>query len=378
MSDVQMTAEAPVDLPNPIAIDNVDPNPPDPEKVEAKVKEPVVAPKPTMRETLEKAAAKIEKDNPTEKPVETQAQRDEKGKFAAKPDASKPETLKAEPVKGAEVVEKASPTAAEKGQPGASANPADAPARFSPDAKAAWATAPDAVKAEVHRAVRELESGITQHKERWAPLAEYDELAKKSGTTIDRALKEYVGIDKMLGENFAAGIERICANKGVNLREFAAQILGQAPDQVQAQSETKIRQLERVVQQLQEQVGGVTGTLQTQAEKDINNQIAAFAQDKPLFSELSAEIASHIANDGLSLEDAYDTAVTNAKAKAARLGFIPQAPAADPIVPDRAAQTHKGQLSIAGAPSAGSTPATQQPSSSIRDALRRATQVHAG
>lgn len=370
MSDVAMTAEAPaapiedvVHLPNPISTEST--NSEAEVKPEPKVTEATAEKKLTARESLELAAAKIDKAEKTEvtdkaKPVETQAQRDEKGKFVAKPaEEAKPDAT-----------EKADPAKAEKAP--VTHNIAEPPKRFSEDAKVAWATAPDPVKHEIHRAIRNLEAGIEEHAKRWEPIKEYDELAKKSGTTIDRALKEYVGIDKMLGENFAAGIERICANKGVNLRDFAAQVLGQSPDAARSESDTQIRQLTQMVSRLEEQLGGVTGSIRQQTETQVQQEISAFKADKPHFDELSTEIATHITNNGLSLEQAYDKAVEDAQEKARRLGFITPPP---PAARDLEEHIPKGQKSLTGAPSFGSSPATQKPSPSVKDALRRAMQA---
>lgn len=374
MSDEAIVSEAPaavvdadvVHLPNPISTEST--NSEAEGKPEPKVTEASAEKKLTARESLELAAAKIDKaQKATEvtdkaKPVETQAQRDEKGKFKPAEEAKPDSTAKVDPAKA----DKAPVTH----------NIAEPPKRFSDDAKAAWATAPDPVKHEIHRAIRNLESGIEEHAKRWAPLKEYADLAEKSNTTIDRALKEYVGIDKLLGENFMAGIERICANKGINLRDFAAHVVGQTPDQARSQGDTEIRQLKQTVAQLQEQLGGVTGSMKQQTEAQVNQEIAAFKEnDHPLFDELSEEIATHITNNGLSLEMAYDKAVTDAQEKALRLGFITP-PSQPPVAEqDPKAQTLKGQISIKGAPSFGSSPANQKPSPSIKDALRRAMQA---
>ena len=73
--------------------------------------------------------------------------------------------------------------------------------------------------------------------------------------------------------------------------------------------------------------------------------------------------------DTLALDDAYAKAISDQQALARQMGFIPQqaAPVEAP-----AAQTLKGTKSITGAPSAGSYQATQKPSSSNLEAVRKA------
>ena len=341
-----------------------------------------------MRDTLKAAAAKVEGE--TDKPageVKPQPSRDQTGKFAKGEAAADPKAA------GSQTTD---PKTAERPAPkvDASVPHAQAPARFSPDAKAEWDKLPESVKAETHRALRELEQGHGKYKESATryetSYKEFDALAKQFNADPKKVLQEYVGIDRLLGENFVGGLQRIAENKGVDLKEVARQILGadaqrpsaqQQPGQGQPQAgqfppeaAAVIRNLQQTVQRLEQQVTGVTSHVSEQArssaERAAMSEVEAFAANRPYFNELSEQIAAHITNDGLSLEQAYDTAFNNAQAMARSLGFIPQPAAASAA--DLEAQTLKGRKSIAGAPSAGSSPAAHKPSSSIRDALRKA------
>lgn len=345
-------------------------------------KEPPAEKKLTAREALEKAAAKVGKDEAApkgEKSAETKTAaekaRDETGKFKAgeKLDAD------GKPIDPAKAVDaKATDKAAPHHQ---------APTRFSADAKAEWDKLPEPVKAETHRAIRELEQGHQKYKEaaaNYEPFREFHALAKEVGADPAAALKEYVGIDRLLGQNFVAGLERIAANKGLDLKSVAREILGAEAGKPQQTAEGQtVAELRREIADLKRGLTGISGNLQQRdrasAETEALKHVEAFAQraDKPHFAELSDAIAQHIANDGLSLEDAYDRAFETAQSLAASLGFIPKPANTGPSAADLEAQTQKGQKSIAGAPSAGSAPAAHKPSSSIRDALRRAIQSQA-
>lgn len=242
----------------------------------------------------------------------------------------------------------------------------DAPSRFSNDAKAAWETAPEPVKAEVHRAIRELEQGFEKHRadaEAFNEVREFDQLAKSVGTTMKDAMSNYVGIERLLTQNPIAGFQRIAENMGLDLRQVAAAILGQPAEQVRSQQDATIQELRGQLAALQQSVTGTTSYIKDQRENAMIEQLTDFAAkpEHSRFEELADDIAFFITTKkASSLEEAYDMA--------ARLN---PAPVASPA-PDLSAQTRKGEKSVSGAPSAGSDPVTRKPSTSIKDSLRRA------
>jgi hypothetical protein len=111
-----------------------------------------------------------------------------------------------------------------------------------------------------------------------------------------------------------------------------------------------------------------------QQQVQVENYISQWAADKPLADTLAPQIAQHV-QAGLSLDDAYAQAVSSQQEIARQMGFIPQAPApAQPATPQ--AQTlPKGMKSITGSPGAGSYQATQKPSSSNSEAVRKAMET---
>lgn len=357
--------------PNPI---NTEPNPGAGDKPEPVKADKAPAEKPlSAREALKAAAAKVEKQE-----ADADKPRDEAtGKFKAKEGEADATAAKAE----AKPAEKPTDKPAEK------APHHEAPSRFSTEAKAKWETVDDSVRAETHRALKELEQGHAKYKQDatdFEPFREFHKLAKEKNVDAAAALKQYVGIDQLLASDFKAGIERICANKGISLKEFAAHVLNQPADKAEQESSAYVRKLEvKIAEQGQQlaavvqKLNGVDSHISEQQNKTFEAEVADFAKDKPLFDELSDEIIAHIANNGLSLTEAYDKALGDAQAMAQRLGFIPQASSAPTADVDLEAQTLKGQKSIAGAPSAGSAPATQKPSSSVKDAIKRAIQAAA-
>jgi hypothetical protein len=358
--------EAPANAPG--AIDSAGP-----EKAPAPVVEEQ-KPAASAREAIDRAFAKVEAKG--KEPAKAEAKvdpkveakpeaklRDDAGKFAPKTPA---ETQQAAPVET-----KPAPVAEQPAKPTAFQ---DAPKRFSDDAKAAWQTAPEPVRAEIHRAVKELETGLSQYREVVEPLKPYLDLAKQNNTTINKALDQYMGLERALKSSDInqklSGIEEVFRHAGISPRDYAAHILNQTPDQVQSQQDGIIRELRQQLSQLQQQVGSVVQSTQQQREQSTLAEINKFAEANPRFEELADDIAFFMkAGRAADLSEAYQLAE--------RLNPAPQqqAPNPAPVIPallDANAQT-KGTKSISGAPTQGSNPSAKRPpAKSNREALDRA------
>lgn len=303
-----------------------------------------------------KAEAKPDaKDEP--KKDATERERGEDGKFKAKEaenTAEKPEGDKAE-AKPADDAEK---------QP---SRFHEAPKRFSEDAKAEWEKAPESVKAEAHRAISEMERGINQYREVVEPLKPYLQLAHQHNVRIEQAMENYVNLERTLLSDPERGLQMVADYAGINLRDYAAKLLNQTPEQVQSNQDNTIRELRAELSQLKQQLGGVTQTIQEQRTTQTESMVRDFAAQHSRFDELASDIEFFLKSGRTSdLSEAYQLAerLNPAPVKASP---PPEAPAPAPE-----AQTLKGSKSISGAPSAGSSPARSEPSKSIRDALRKA------
>lgn len=331
---------------------------------------PIREAEPTPRGAIDRAFAALEGDEQGQKePAKAEAKpetkpegkaddraRGEDGKFVAKDTA---EHASNQPEK-ADNGQKAD---ANPGEPEKTATTfSEPPRRFSPDAKAEWAKAPEPVRAEITRAVSELEKGLSEYQQRWEPIKHFDEMARQHGTTIDKAMANYVGIEQKLAANPIEGLSQICDNMGFSLRDVAAHILGQTPDQAASATDAANRQLRQEIAQLKQELSGVSTTIKSQTEQATLKQIEAFSADKPRFEELADDIAFFLQNGRANdLQEAYSLAE--------RLNPAPQAAAPAPAEP---AQPRKGNLSLSGAPSTGSNPASRKPPSTARDALDNA------
>lgn len=292
-------------------------------------------------------APEVVEEAPAEASVETAEdtrERDELGRFKAKEDA--PAEVVAEPVAEAQAVE-------------APKVEADAPpARFMAEAKAAWATTPPAVKAEINRSFAEMERGLQQHQQTIAPLKQFIDMAGGPGQ-LAQAAQRYIGIEQMLAQDPLKGLDTIARNLGTDLRTIAAHVMGQpAPDQ-----NAELQQLRQQNQQMAQQLQGV----QAEKARTTEQQVTKFAEEHPRFGELSNVIAWTL-KTGLAAD------LPSAYAYAERLNPAPAPVTAQTGTTPTAApppQT-RGPVSIKGAPSTGSNPGRAAESMSTRDAVARA------
>lgn len=374
-----------VSPPNPISTDNVDHAAEQRSQEKAQQEQPKdeSAKKPSIRDSIKSATQKVEADEKAntgdKKGVETakpDVAKDQKGEAKAEPAKAEAETTNgkdaATPAADAEA--KATPDVA---KPGTRQPHDDAPTRFSNEAKASWGETSEHVRAETHRAIRELETGIQEHQKRWEPIRPFDDLAKQHGTTVHEALDRYVHFDRALNENLAQGLEFVIRDKTGGkhgLQDFIAEFTGKPVDHRQQASDQTSHALRQEIAELKRQIGGVTSTMRSQVGNQINQQVEAFAAEHPNIEALAPQIVEHI-QSGMSLEQAYQKAEEDARVVAEKLGFIPKP--ADTPAPTPSAQTDRGTRSIAGAPGTGSSPAAPRKpgKTSIRDSVRRAIET---
>jgi hypothetical protein len=313
-------------------------------------------PEPTIDRSKETARASIDRAFAEMDNQDTDAlqgnDRDEKGRFKAKdPQPVAPQT--GEQQKG------------------------EAPSRFSGDAKAAWATVPDAVRSEVHRAFREMEGGLSEYQQLFEPLKPFYQLAQQHQTTVHDTLDRYVSLDMQLvakePEKKFAAIQEVLEHAGISPQEYAALIMGQKPDQTQAQSAAEIRQLKGEIADMRQLLGGLNSSLTQSRESEIEAMVTEFTRTHPRMSDAEfTKTVTRLINTQMadSLESAYEMAerliaapVPDTRASAASDAATTQKPSD---------QTRKGQLSVAGAPVSGSNPVKRKPAQSARESVDRA------
>lgn len=344
----------------------------------APTSEPVSAPEtgaaaPSTREALERAFASVDTGGDTgaeapavvDKPASERA-RDESGRFAK---ADRPADAPAK-----------TPAAAQDGEqpaaaPEAAATVAAPPQRFAKAAQEAWAQAPEAVRAEVVRMEAELTKGLNEYRQRFEPIKQFDEMARAGGTTLDKALSAYVGMENLIRRDPVQGMLAICQNAGLDPVKVAQALVGRTGGQPAQAGEggeadprdAHIAELRREIQRLGGAVNSVGQTVaqqrQQEAMRQVTSEVESFAKDHPRFDELADDIAEMLSTRyAKDLHDAY--------VKADRLRPAAAAASAPPA-PQRA-QTPKAALSITGSPAGGSNPASRKPAGSAREALNNA------
>lgn len=375
MSDLDGGASAPVDsaptpevvnTPAPIRDEPIpaEPTPePKPEPKDDKPKEPV-----STREALKKAAEKVEAESKAKepadkpKPVEDKGPaRGENGKFAAKEGTEPAE-------KPAQAVEpKPATTEAPKAK-----SAYEPPTSYSPEAKSEWQAVPENTKAAIAKREAEIAAGSEKHRadrEAFEPLRPFHEMAKAGGTKLETALQSYVSTERLLRENPIKGLESICENLGLSLKQVAEHVLNQPADQQQTAKDVELAQLKRELSEIKQGFTSFKGDLES---REVQQTIHAFKADPKhtRFDELQPDIGMFLQTGRANtLSEAYEMAerLNPAPHQAASITVAPKA--ADPSAE---AQSLKGTKSINGAPTPGSDPAQRKPSTNIKDSLRRA------
>src|SRR5258708_32643825 len=159
-----------------------------------------------------------------ELPLETAEQaaervRDEKGRFAKADDNPEPDPVAAAAKPAAQSAAQVAPPAPDA--PAAAAEPVKPPPGFSPTAKVVWDKETlskeewEAVKRDISKRNDEVGKGFAQLAE-YKPIERFAEMARQSGTTLDRALENYVGIENRLRQDFPTGIAELCQRQGVH------------------------------------------------------------------------------------------------------------------------------------------------------------------
>lgn len=233
------------------------------------------------------------------------------------------------------------------------------PPRFDRRAQIDWHATPESVRANVARMHHEFGKAHQQYRadaETMNTIRPFHQLATSQGTTLARALNNYVNMEKKLREDVVSGLDIIVNNlnlrgqdgRKLSLRDIAYYVLTQSPEahrqlqqgnQQQAQTH-QIGQLHQMVNTL------ARGMQQMHAERQFvqtRSAVDQFADQHPRFDELGDLIEKEL-HLGFSLPEAY---------RRAELLRPPKAQAAQTRNPP--AQTRTADRSISGAPDGGSS-----------------------
>lgn len=324
--------------------------------------EPGAAPPAEPAPTQPTEPAKEPTAEPTAEPA-----RDAQGRFVKAADAPPAEPASTEPAPAEPAKPAAETTAAPKD------DWSEPPQRFHALAKEAWAQAPKEIRAEVYRVQTELENGLRQYQERWAPLQRWAEMTQQAGTSIDQALANYVNLEQAIRRDPVAGTRMALRSLGVDFDRMIDTIAGREPTQELQAAQMRVAQLENYVNQVDAALRAQQSTSAQQATSQIEQEIGALvaANQLPRLAELGPKMTVLIdSNLAGSIEEAYrmadqlyPAAPPAAPAPAAQTGIVPD--------PTTAAQTRDpAKLSISGATESGNDAGQPAPSADLEKIVR--------
>lgn len=370
-------APAPAPTPAPAASEvPINPNPASPPAPIGSQAPDKPAEAPSRREAIQKAFAKSRADNPPqprrakigdnqppepidrEKPTIDLKRRPDDQPQAKAPDKPKDQRERAEHGHFAPREQKGDTIAPPPSHGSTPQLPANAPYREPPQrmherAKADWAATPESVRGDIYRAQGEFQKAYQTYKgdiEVMGTIRPFHEMAKQQGTTLERALNNYVSMENKLRQDPVAGLDTIVYNLNlrtdtgdrITLRDIAFHVLNQTPEQQELlKNQNKVDAQAQQIGQLHQTVNKlVSGIQQMQYQATFAQtraQLDRYADAKPRFDELSDLIEREI-KLGFTLDQAY------ARADLLR----PATQAAQTRTPP--AQTRTAAKSISGAP----------------------------
>jgi len=212
----------------------------------------------------------------------------------------------------------------------------------------------------------------------YQPVAQYDQMARQHGTTLQSALHNYVSMEQKLRADPVGGLDVIVNNLGlkapngqpIGLRDIAYHVLSQSPEQLQMlQQGNQQTAASQQIGALHQQVNGLKQALHQmhteQQFKQVRSAVDQFADSHPRFDELGAIIEREL-KLGFDLDTAY---------RRADMLFPGNTAAQTRTTP---AQTRPVDRSISGSPDVtGSNPASRKPQKTperreaIQNAIRR-------
>jgi hypothetical protein len=254
------------------------------------------------------------------------------------------------------------------------------PMRFSEGGKRDWADASENIRGDVHRMHNEYDKAYQQYRgaaEAFKPIARFHQMAQAHGTTLEKALTNYTGIEQRLRTDPIGALDVIINNLGLvdpqsgqrlGLRDVAYSVLSQSPEQLrQIQQGNQQTAASHQIGALHQEIQGLKSTLQQMHTQQqfvyTRSAVDQYAASHPRFDELGAVIEQEL-KLGFDIDTAYRRAEL----------LYPATHAAQTRT--ASAQTRPADRSIHGnpdvAPSNGASRRPSKPSGNVADAVQNA------
>ena len=187
-------------------------------------------------------------------------------------------------------------------------------------AKATWATTPEPVRGDIHRMHQEFGNAYSQLKpmaDAFQPVARFHQMAQQHGTTLEKALTNYVSMEQKLRSDVVGGLDVIVNNlnlttsdgQRIGLRDIAYHVLSQSPEALKQVQQGNAQQAAgHQIGELHQEIEVLKNTLyqmhNAQQFTYTRSQVDQFADSHPRFDELGAQIEQEL-QLGFDLETAY-------------------------------------------------------------------------
>lgn len=182
---------------------------------------------------------------------------------------------------------------------------------------------PEGVRGDVYRMAREYEGAYQRYRgdhEEMNNIRNFHEMATQHGTTLARALNNYVSMEQKLRTDLVGGLDVIVNNlnlrtqegQKIGIRDVAYHILNQNPEQHRLiqQGNAQQAQMHQIGALHQEMAGLKTAINQMHTERvfgQTRSAVDQFADSHPRFDELGGVIEQEV-KLGFDLETAYQRA----------------------------------------------------------------------
>ena len=264
------------------------------------------------------------------------------------------------------------------------------PARFMPAEKELWRHVPNQLKSAVARIEREYAAEAETYRESrqfHEELREYDELAKRTGTTVKEALRSYVELEQSFARDPSGTLPRLLQKVGMNPMQAVLAVLksaGATPQQFAEHVRLNPAQYQgqQAMQPMRQPAQPAPDPMASRALEEVQelkhhlvrqevltNVVDPFRAEHPRFDELQEDIAFFLNSGKIpdSMDDFERLAAAYDMADRINPASYRDEPQAEPAQPTALVNPVAGKKSIRGAPTGGKAPAMRTPS--IRDAL---------
>jgi hypothetical protein len=194
------------------------------------------------------------------------------------------------------------------------------PPRMADHAKAEWHAAPESVRGEVYRMAQEFDAAHRYYRgdhETMNSIRQFHDMATQHGTTLQKALTNYVSMEQRLRQDPVGGLDVIVNNlnlrspngQKLTFRDIAYHVLSQSPEQLRTMQTANAQGAQsHQIGALHQQIAGLQQHLHqmhtAQQFTYTRSAVDQYAATHPRFDELGDIIEDELKR-GFDLDTAY-------------------------------------------------------------------------